>query len=68
MVRSANRTLLLVSGGEHAGDEAMLEKTRQSMEAGVTGLIFGRNVFQRSHDDSLRLVAQLKEILAKYPS
>jgi class I fructose-bisphosphate aldolase len=68
VVLSASRTLLLVSGGEHAGDEAMLEKTRQSMEAGATGLIFGRNVFQRSHDDSLRLVAQLKEILAKYPS
>lgn len=28
----------------------------------------GRNVFQRSRDDSLRLVAQLREILAKYPS
>ena len=68
VVRSANRTLLLVSGGEQAGDEAMLEKTHQSMEAGATGLIFGRNVFQRSHDDSLRLVAQLKEIMAKYPS
>jgi class I fructose-bisphosphate aldolase len=67
VVESANRTLLLVSGGEHAGDEAMLEKGRQSMEAGATGLIFGRNVFQRSRDDSLRLVAQLREILAKYP-
>ena len=68
VVRSANRTLLLVSGGEHAGDEAMLEKARQSMEAGATGLIFGRNIFQRSRDESLRLVAQLSEILAKYPS
>jgi fructose-bisphosphate aldolase, class I len=68
VVRSANRSLLLVSGGEQAGDEAMLEKARQSMEAGATGLIFGRNVFQRGHDDSLRLVAQLREILAKYPS
>jgi len=68
VVRSANRTLLLVSGGEQAGDEAMLEKARLSMEAGATGLIFGRNVFQRSHDDSLRLVAQLREIMAKYPS
>ncbi len=68
VVRSANRTLLLVSGGEHAGDEAMLEKARQSMEVGATGLIFGRNVFQRSHDDSLRLIAQLREILAKHPS
>jgi hypothetical protein len=36
VVRSANRTLLLVSGGERAGDEAMLEKARQSMEAGAT--------------------------------
>jgi DhnA family fructose-bisphosphate aldolase class Ia len=37
-------------------------------DAGATGLIFGRNVFQRGHDESLRFVAQLKEILAKYPS
>jgi class I fructose-bisphosphate aldolase len=68
VVRSAGRSLLLVSGGEHAGQEAMLEKARESMEAGATGLIFGRNVFQRSHDESLRFAAQLKEILAKYPS
>jgi fructose-bisphosphate aldolase, class I len=68
VVRSANRTLLLVSGGEHAGDEAMLEKARQSMEAGATGLIFGRNVWQREHSESLRFVARLKEILAKHPS
>ena len=68
VVRSANRTLLLVGGGERAGDEAMLEKARQSMEAGATGLIFGRNVWQRGSDESLRFVAALKEILAKYPS
>ncbi len=68
VVRSAGRTLLLVSGGERAGDEAMLEKARQSMEAGATGLIFGRNVWQRSHDESLRFAQQLREILAKYPS
>ncbi len=46
----------------------MLEKARESMEAGATGLIFGSNVFQRGHDESLRFAAQLKEILAKYPS
>jgi class I fructose-bisphosphate aldolase len=67
VVRSANRSLVLVSGGEKAGDQAMLEKARQSMEAGATGLIFGRNVWQREHDDSLRFVAELREILAKYP-
>ncbi len=68
VVRSANRTLLLVSGGSRAGDEAMLEKARESMEAGATGLIFGRNVWQREHDESLRFAARLKEILAKYPA
>ena len=67
VARSASRTLLLVSGGEH-GDEAMLEKARQSMEVGATGLIFGRNIFQRGHDDALRLAAALTEILTKYPS
>jgi class I fructose-bisphosphate aldolase len=68
VVRSANRTLLLVSGGERAGDEAMLEKARQSMQAGATGLIFGRNVWQREHSESLRFAGQLREILAKHPS
>jgi class I fructose-bisphosphate aldolase len=68
VVRSANRTLVLVSGGSHAGDDVMLEKARESMEAGATGLIFGRNVWQRDHDESLRLVSQLRNILEKYPT
>jgi class I fructose-bisphosphate aldolase len=68
VVRSANRTLLLVSGGERAGDEAMLDKARQSMEAGATGLIFGRNVWQREYGESLRFIAQLRDILAKHPA
>ncbi|GAA2673687.1 class I fructose-bisphosphate aldolase [Actinoplanes palleronii] len=68
VVRAANRTLVLVSGGSRAGDEAMLEKAEESMAAGATGLIFGRNVWQREHSASLRLVEQLRQILAKYPT
>jgi fructose-bisphosphate aldolase, class I len=68
VVRSANRSLVLISGGSKAGDEAMLEKARMSMEAGATGLIFGRNVWQRSHSDSLAFVAALRDLLAKYPT
>lgn len=67
VVRSANRTMLLVSGGSRLGDEAMLTKARMSMEAGATGLIFGRNVWQREHGESLRFVEQLRAILAEYP-
>ena len=68
VVRSANRSLVLVSGGSRAGDEAMLEKARQSMEAGATGLIFGRNVWQREHEESLRFVDALRKVLDHYPS
>jgi class I fructose-bisphosphate aldolase len=68
VVRATNRTMLLVSGGERAGDEAMLEKARESMQGGATGLIFGRNVWQRDHDASLRFVTDLRDVLAKYPS
>jgi len=67
VVRSANRTLVLISGGTRAGDDAMVEKARQSMEAGATGLIFGRNVWQREHDESLRFAARLRDVLSKYP-
>jgi len=35
VVRSANRSLLLVFRGEQAGDEAMLEKARQSLKAAL---------------------------------
>jgi class I fructose-bisphosphate aldolase len=68
VVHSANRTLLLVSGGEKLGDDAMLEKARLSMDAGATGLIFGRNVWQRTHLDAMRFVAALREILEEHPS
>ena len=67
VVRSANRSLVLISGGGRAGDDAMVEKARQSMEAGATGLIFGRNVWQREHDESLRFAARLRDVLTKYP-
>jgi len=67
VVRSAGNTLVLVSGGSRAHDETMLAKAARSMDAGTTGLIFGRNVWQRDHADSLRFVSRLREILEKHP-
>jgi fructose-bisphosphate aldolase, class I len=68
VVRSAARTLVLISGGSKASDEAMLTKAQLSMDAGATGLIFGRNVWQREHDESLKLVARLRDVLDRHPS
>ena len=68
VVRSAARTPVLLSGGEKGGDEEVLDKARMAMEAGALGLIFGRNIWQREHDESMRFVARLRELLEKYPS
>ncbi len=68
VVSAAFRTLVLVSGGEKAGDEALLEKARHSMQAGASGLIYGRNIWQRDHDASLRLISQLRDIVAQHPA
>jgi len=66
VVRSAVRTPVLLSGGERGGDDEVLDKARMAMEAGALGLIFGRNIWQREHDESLRFVARLRELLEKY--
>jgi len=60
MLTLNGKTDILFSGGSRAAAE--------SMSAGATGLIFGRNVWQRDHDESLRFVDRLHEILAKYPT
>jgi class I fructose-bisphosphate aldolase len=66
VVRSAGRTLVLVSGGSKISDEDLLEKVKISMEAGVTGLIFGRNMWQRDLDKALKLTEKIKRIMSEY--
>ena len=66
--RSAGRALVLVSGGSKLSDEDMLNKVRISMESGATGLIFGRNMWQRPFEEALEIVRQVKEILSGFPS
>ncbi len=66
VVKSAGRTLVLVSGGSKISDEDLLEKVKASMEAGVTGLIFGRNMWQRNFDDALKLTEKIKRIMSEY--
>jgi len=66
VVESAGRALVLVSGGEKVGDPELLAKVRSSMDAGATGIIFGRNLWQRSRADALRLTRELHAIFREY--
>jgi class I fructose-bisphosphate aldolase len=66
VVKSAGRTLVLVSGGSKMGDEDTLHKARLAMEAGCVGLIFGRNMWQRKWDDATAMAARMHELMKGY--
>jgi len=66
VVKSAGRTLVLFSGGSKLGDEDLIAKAQLCLEAGATGLIFGRNMWQRPMDDALAMTARIKEVMAGY--
>jgi fructose-bisphosphate aldolase, class I len=66
VVQSAGRCLVLVSGGEKVGDAELLDKVRESMDAGGTGIIFGRNLWQRPMAEALRLTREFHAILREY--
>jgi class I fructose-bisphosphate aldolase len=66
VVKSAGRTLVLISGGSKVSDDDLIHKARLGMEAGVTGLIFGRNMWQRKHDGALAITNRIHEMLKGY--
>ena len=66
VVESAGRALVLVSGGEKVEDDELLRKVRSSLDAGATGIIFGRNLWQRPRADALALTRELHAIFREY--
>jgi fructose-bisphosphate aldolase, class I len=63
IVQSAGKTMVLFSGGGMIDDEALIAQAKIGMEAGGTGLIFGRNMWQRPMDKALVLSARLTDML-----
>lgn len=66
VVESAGRTMVLFSGGSKMGDEDLLEKARITMEEGATGLIFGRNMWQRPLADGIAITKRVQDILKDF--
>ena len=62
-VESAGRALVVLSGGSKTDDETVLTNTRDVMQAGGSGVIFGRNVWQREWSEALEIIEQIKEIM-----
>jgi class I fructose-bisphosphate aldolase len=66
VIISAGNSMVLLSGGSKLGDDDLLAKVEMGMSAGATGLIFGRNMWQRPKDDALAITAKVKEVLTRY--
>jgi class I fructose-bisphosphate aldolase len=68
VVRSAGRVMVLFSGGvKQDNDAAVLRKVSSYMEAGATGVMFGRNMWLRPFDQAVALTRQVHRILARHP-
>jgi class I fructose-bisphosphate aldolase len=63
VVASAGRSLVVLSGGSKIDDDKLLAQTRYIMEAGGSGVIYGRNVWQREWSEALDIIEQIKEIM-----
>jgi len=64
IVDSAGKTMVLISGGSKMGDDDLIDKAKLCLQAGVVGLIFGRNMWQRNMDDALAVTKRVKELMA----
>lgn len=66
VIESAGRTMVLFSGGSKLSDEDLIAKAQCAMEQGATGLIFGRNMWQRPLDEGKAITERVKEMMKKY--
>ena len=56
------RRLVVFSGGAAKGTEEVYDEIRQLRDGGASGSIIGRNSFQRSREDALKLLADVVQI------
>lgn len=66
IIRSAGRSLVIFAGGEKSAGGSALGKAEACMKAGATGLIFGRNVWQRPMNEALELSQSIHQLLEQF--
>jgi fructose-bisphosphate aldolase, class I len=61
VVETAGRIPVLVRGGGKAPDEEILSRTKNLMDQGVAGIVYGRNVIQ--HNNPKEITRKLMEVV-----
>lgn len=60
----AGKRIVIFSGGEAKGTDALLEDVRGLAQGGAFGSIMGRNAFQRPKAEAIQLLHQVQDIFA----
>ncbi len=66
VVESAGNSMVLFSGGSKVSDQDLIDKAKLAMDQGATGLIFGRNMWQRPMDEALAMTERIRQMLGEY--
>ncbi len=66
VIASAGKSLVIFAGGERGSIENTIAKARICMDAGASGLIFGRSVWQRKYEDALEVSQAAHRVLQDY--
>jgi class I fructose-bisphosphate aldolase len=65
VVKAAGKTLVLFSGGGKVSDDEVFSNAKLAMECGATGLIFGRNMWQRPMDGALSISKKIAKMMGE---
>ena len=66
IIQSAGKSLVIISGGGKEDDRKLLKKAKISFEAGASGIIFGRNIWQREYKEAIKISKQLNKLLREF--
>jgi class I fructose-bisphosphate aldolase len=58
------RRIVIFSGGDKVSDDELFAEIRAIRDGGGFGSIIGRNSFQRTHDDSVKMLNHIQDMLA----
>lgn len=65
-VQAAGKTMVLFSGGSKVSDADLLDKVKIGMNCGATGMIFGRNMWQRPMDNALAISSKVHTLMKEF--
>ncbi len=67
VIVSACQTPVMLASMRMDDVDTAADRVRQAMEAGAFGVMFGRNVWQRTYSESLAFVDRFRDLLVRYP-